>query len=569
MIGKFSGGQQRRVSLACALIHCPPLLILDEPTVGTDPLLRQNIWLHLRSLCRSGMTVILTTHYIEEARSADVVAFMRSGRIIAEDEPSLLMTMHSALNLEDVFLRLCHLDVGKEVNDLFYNQKSTEASKCTDITVICEKRDSSDKCSENEINGVCVETIDKTIEDFAGSDNLLIHRKPHLLGRISALLHKNFKRLTRSWGQLIFFILLPAIQLALLLLSISDGPTDLPLAIFNQEVVNNVSAHDWGRLFVSSIDNKTFDLNFFDSREAAQESVRSGLNYAVIVINDKFSKAMKLRHIQGTDADPQTIADSQIECLIDWSNQAIGVQIERHIYEAVQRFAERVAQRADIDPESVSLPLRFGNPVYGRKDDSMRDFVIPGSYILLSFFSTASVTAHLVLDERRDGLMERSLVAGVTAFQFLLSHTLTQLIILCLQIFLMLLIPGLVFGRTWTGSLTLAVALALSQGFCGIAFGLMTSAICSDVIYAAMFTLFLFFVTIVLGGLFWPIENSPAILRSVSQFLPSTLSIESMRTILYKQWTTDRYQVYIGFVTTYVWFAVFAVIAITVFKRSL
>lgn len=71
----FSGGQQRRVSFAVALMHDPELLILDEPTVGVDPLLRQSIWNHLIQITKDGnKTVIITTHYIEEARQAHTVS---------------------------------------------------------------------------------------------------------------------------------------------------------------------------------------------------------------------------------------------------------------------------------------------------------------------------------------------------------------------------------------------------------------------------------------------------------------------------------------------------------------
>ncbi|KAG6457832.1 hypothetical protein O3G_MSEX010514 [Manduca sexta] len=75
MVKNLSGGQQRRVSFAVALMHDPELLILDEPTVGVDPLLRQSIWTHLVRITSSGdKTVIITTHYIEEARQAHCVS---------------------------------------------------------------------------------------------------------------------------------------------------------------------------------------------------------------------------------------------------------------------------------------------------------------------------------------------------------------------------------------------------------------------------------------------------------------------------------------------------------------
>lgn len=74
-VKNLSGGQQRRMSLAAALLHDPELLILDEPTVGVDPVLRKNIWDHLVDITSTGnRTVIITTHYIEETRQAHMVS---------------------------------------------------------------------------------------------------------------------------------------------------------------------------------------------------------------------------------------------------------------------------------------------------------------------------------------------------------------------------------------------------------------------------------------------------------------------------------------------------------------
>lgn len=107
-VAHLSGGQLRRVSLAVALIHSPPLLILDEPTVGICPLLRKSIWEYLNEISkRDRMTVLITTHYIEEAKNADLVGLMRHGRLLEEDSPKKLIQKYAVETLEDVFLKLC------------------------------------------------------------------------------------------------------------------------------------------------------------------------------------------------------------------------------------------------------------------------------------------------------------------------------------------------------------------------------------------------------------------------------------------------------------------------------
>ena len=107
VVGKLSGGQKRRVSLAVALLHEPQLLLLDEPTVGIDPELRARLWDHLRTIADGGTAVILTTHYIDEAAQADTVGLMRNGRLLAEDAPQALMELHGHVSLEQTFLLLC------------------------------------------------------------------------------------------------------------------------------------------------------------------------------------------------------------------------------------------------------------------------------------------------------------------------------------------------------------------------------------------------------------------------------------------------------------------------------
>ncbi len=105
-IKSLSGGMKRRLLLGRALLNNPELLIMDEPTVGLDPHSRRSVWENLTHLKARDTTIILTTHYIEEAeRICDRVAIMDNGKIIEADTPATLMARYGG-NLEDVYLRL-------------------------------------------------------------------------------------------------------------------------------------------------------------------------------------------------------------------------------------------------------------------------------------------------------------------------------------------------------------------------------------------------------------------------------------------------------------------------------
>ncbi len=102
----LSGGMRRRTSLAMALLHDPDLLLLDEPTVGVDPELRAMFWSYFGELTKRGKTVVITTHYMEEASRCDLVALLHQGRVLARDSPSAVKARTGAANLDDAFLAL-------------------------------------------------------------------------------------------------------------------------------------------------------------------------------------------------------------------------------------------------------------------------------------------------------------------------------------------------------------------------------------------------------------------------------------------------------------------------------
>jgi ABC-2 type transport system ATP-binding protein len=106
LVGNLSGGQRSRASLACAMIGTPELLVLDEPTVGQDPVLRVELWDKFHTLAAAGTTVLVSSHVMDEAGRCDRLLLIRDGRLIGDDTPAAIRRRAATDDLEEAFLRL-------------------------------------------------------------------------------------------------------------------------------------------------------------------------------------------------------------------------------------------------------------------------------------------------------------------------------------------------------------------------------------------------------------------------------------------------------------------------------
>lgn len=115
LVAVLSGGMKQRLSLACALVHRPELLLLDEPTVGVDPQLRQTFWGYFRTLNERGVTIVVSSHVMDEADRCDRLGLVRNGKLLAQGTPSEIRRMGGSDNLENAFLSLAgRVEQGQE-----------------------------------------------------------------------------------------------------------------------------------------------------------------------------------------------------------------------------------------------------------------------------------------------------------------------------------------------------------------------------------------------------------------------------------------------------------------------
>ncbi|WP_217914647.1 ABC transporter ATP-binding protein [Miltoncostaea marina] len=115
LVGRLSGGQRTRASLAVALLGDPPLLVLDEPTVGLDPVLRRDLWATFHALAGAGTSLLVSSHVMDEAAECDLLLLMRDGRLVAAGTPDAIRARTGTDDLGEAFLRLVEAGAGPEV----------------------------------------------------------------------------------------------------------------------------------------------------------------------------------------------------------------------------------------------------------------------------------------------------------------------------------------------------------------------------------------------------------------------------------------------------------------------
>ena len=115
LVGTLSGGWKQRVSLACAIAHRPVILFLDEPTAGVDPAARRQFWDTIYALAKQGTTIVVTTHYMDEASRCQRIAFLSRGHLIALGTAEQITKQFGQPTIEDVFIELQRRDEAETV----------------------------------------------------------------------------------------------------------------------------------------------------------------------------------------------------------------------------------------------------------------------------------------------------------------------------------------------------------------------------------------------------------------------------------------------------------------------
>ncbi|KAH8341453.1 ABC transporter G family member 20 [Drosophila kikkawai] len=576
MIKQCSGGQQRRLSFACAMIHDPELLILDEPTVGLDPMLREKIWDFLVETTRnSKLAVIITTHYIEEAKQANCIGLMRNGVLLAEDTPTNIMIKFGTQSIEDAFLILSQRqgneDELAQIMDHNKNQALPTAVLPPEVIDTHE-----------------LTSPEKPPIPFEEPPNE--NRKKVFFttkGRVKALMTKNFVQLFRQPSGIIFMLLFPIIQLTCFYLAIGKTPTNLEIGVYSGEVESYgecfndslvtvyhdedtelCSFHKLSCRYIRELGDDVATRKYYSSEADALRDAKKAMTVGYLYFAQNFSDSISSVLEDGIRATDGAVDFAELSIHIDMTDQQVAYFMQRKLRDKFTTFMRSVVRDCNVSSAIVDLPVQFQDPIFGSTDIEFQQYCAPGVVMTMVFFLATLMTAAVFISERMDGIWDRTLLAGVSATEMLWAHLLTQLIIMALQSFEVIMYIGLVFDTYNNGDTLTLIGLLTLTAFCGMLFGLFISVFCKSHTEANFVATGAFYPMIILCGLLWPLESMPQFLQDLVMVLPFTIPSISARNVIEKGWGITNAKVYNGFLVMTGWTIIFFVLCLIGIRRK-
>ena len=544
-ISTLSGGQRRRVSFACAVIHKPRLAILDEPTVGVDPLIREKIWDYLLEMTKEGKTILLTTHYIEETRRADVIGFLRKGYLLAEEHPDKILTELKVSKLEDAFYKMC-------INERERKKK-------------LQRRDSDEEVVKHNYPTLIAALMWLT----QGLQQFRRHKPLNAdwFQMLFALVEKFYVQIWREKFILFCWIFLPVVTLVITCACIGPVP-EVNIGIVNDENPPFVT-----QILLDNLDKKIFVVHNYTDPLEARADVDNKKLIAFIHFYANFSDTILQFADVYNNLDNITFNFNVVNFHADLSNKIILVTGALSIYQTLPKFLQDLLRESGYNPRLLEFPISYGEPVYGKPIFEngidffdVKHLVIPGSLLYCAFATSMIVALYFMRIEKIDGMFERTYSAGVSATQIILAQFIVRTFFNFFSVAFTLWVAIVFYEVPCEGSIFWVMVLMLLQNLSGLAYGLVFTAYSVDPIQFIAFAIgsvgsFLFF-----SGIMWPIEAQPYFFRWIAKFTPIAIPSESLRSIMVRGLPVYSNLVWPGFAVSILYFFIFLIMAANFFN---
>lgn len=593
MAGALSGGWKQRLALACSLIHQPDLLFLDEPTAGIDPVARRQLWDLLFELSAAGVTLFVTTHYMDEAERCTDVGYIFNSSLLVVGKPSDLKrlpdvtppgTKRFEVELPDSASQLQRLRAVPGILDatLFGERLHVLVDQAVTPEILVGTA-STDNATHNireitpSLEDVFV-TLTKSAEGRRGLKSEPVSSIPENSGPTRGkgpvpgadgprfapadetgdpklapasdggvaspivgahLRKKRASSFTGLWAILLkeFFHI-----------------RRQPSTIFFMLVVPTLQTIIFGWAINTEVENIPTVVLDLDGRNASRELVESFVNTRQFAIlarttnRDDFDRAITTGQARVGFVIPPDYSERigsgrqvTVQMLIDGSDSQVATTAMNSanllgLNLAMSR-ARRAAEAVQLAPArnargELALPIEMRPRLLYNPDLESSRFFVPGLVGIILQLVTLFLTSFAIVREREMGTLEQLFVTPVGRAGLMLGKLLPYAIVGFLEVLLVLSVMVFIFGVQIQGHLGLLIALSMLFIVCSLSLGLLVSTLASNQVEALQFAFILMLPSVLLSGFVFPRSEMPLPIFLVTHLIPVTYFVEILRGVI-------------------------------------
>ncbi|GAA4438671.1 ABC transporter permease [Bremerella cremea] len=564
LAGTLSGGWKQRLALACSLIHEPDLLFLDEPTAGIDPVARRHLWDLLFELSGRGVTLVVTTHYMDEAERCTDVGYLYLSRLLVLGKPDELKELpqitpegtqrfelrvpHAAEHLSQLrqqdgvrdatlFGETLHVLIDDSLSSDMLRQHLGVTDQQIELRPITPSLEdvfvtltaNAEKEGANEVQAeLTVDTAETKSEDepVSATKKSPEQRKSGnpMLG-LWAVLVKEFFHIRRQPITLFFMLVVPVMQTIIFGYAIDTEIENIPLVVFD------LDGRQSSREMISSfLNTRKFRLlkEVYDE-ESFHRALTSGRARAGLRIPPNFSD----RLLRGEQVEVQVLidgSDSQVATTAQSTAQLLGLNLSMG---RAKNFADTLQVAPSRDENgAIALPIEVRTRLLYNPDLDSAHFFVPGLVGIILQLVTLFLTSFAIVRERELGTLEQLFVTPVGRMGLLLGKLIPYAMIGFVELLIVLSVMIYAFGVPVNGSIGLLLALSMLFMVCSLGLGLFVSTVATTQLEAVQFAFIIMLPSVLLSGFMFPRSEMPLPIYLITFAIPVTYFIEILRGIV-------------------------------------
>ncbi|MCB9869080.1 MAG: ABC transporter ATP-binding protein/permease [Planctomycetes bacterium] len=557
LAGTLSGGWKQRLALACSLIHEPEVVFLDEPTAGIDPVARRDLWDLLFELSGRGVTLFVTTHYMDEAERCTHIAYLHMSRLMVLGRPKDLKrvpavtpagTRRLEVTTPHPARRLPALRQLPGVRDatLFGETVHVLAETSVDTAAIAAAAGGGE-VGVREIPP-SLEDVFVTLARATGTDrvpdapqSLLLPHEPDTAAApqsdpvtdrpvrfgagLWAILLKELSHVRREPATLFFAFVIPVVQTIIFGFAIQTEIEHIPLAVYDldgrsagRELRQSFANTNTFRVVAEAHDDETF------RRELTSGRAKVGLlippDYSERLVRGQQTAIEVL--VDGSDSGVATAALS--------ASQQLGLALSRRIAMQAVEGQTRVPSRDQFG--ALAMPIEVRTRLLYNPDLQSARFFVPGLVGIILQIVLLFLTSFSVVRERELGTLEQLFVTPVSRSGLLLGKLLPYALIGVIETSIVLTAMVYVFDVPIAGSLGLLLLLSSLFIVTALSIGLLVSTLAKTQLQAMQFAFLVMLPSVLLSGFMFPRAEMPLPIYAITFGIPVSYYIEILRGVI-------------------------------------